>query len=125
MAKGLNAVRDHRRTTGDSYNFNWTLSIPRGFQLPFAVSHESVAALHVHLDQPVPERAVALRRMFSAIVAGNIKEAGVRQIAERGPYEIHADPQLMEPLDALLQQFVADKRMKLSGDYKPVYRLVS
>jgi predicted Rossmann-fold nucleotide-binding protein len=125
MAHGLQAVRVHRKSTGDAYNFNWTLSIPHGFQLPFVVSHESVAALRVNFDQPVHDRAIALRRMFSALVAGNIKEAGVRQITERGPYEIHADPLLMEPLDALLKQFVADRRMKLSGDYKPVYRLVS
>ena len=125
MAQGLEAVRVHRKSTGDSYNFNWTLTIPKGFQLPFAVSHETVAALKVKADQPMHDRAVDLRRMFSAIVAGNIKEAGVRQIAEHGPYKIHADPQLMEPLDALLKQFIADRRMKLTGDYKPVYQLVS
>lgn len=125
MAQGLEAVKTHRKSTGDAYNFNWTLAIPRGFQLPFQVTHESVAALRMNFDQPVHDRAVALRRMFSAIVAGNIKEGGVRQIAEKGPFKIHADPKLIESLDALLKQFVVDRRMKLSGDYKPVYQLVS
>ena len=125
MASGLGAVKKHRQTTGDAYNYNWTLAIPRGFQLPFQVTHESVAALRANFDQPVHDRAVALRRMFSAIVAGNIKEGGVRQIAEMGPFKLHADPKLVESLDALLKQFVADRRMKLSGDYKPVYELVS
>ncbi|MBX7198271.1 MAG: nucleotide 5'-monophosphate nucleosidase PpnN [Rhodospirillaceae bacterium] len=125
IAGGLKAVKAHRQSTGDAYNFNWTLAIPRGFQLPFQVTHESVAALHANFDQPVHDRAVDLRRMFSAIVAGNIKEGGVRQIAEKGPFKIHADPKIMQSLDALLKQFVADRRMKLSGEYKPVYRLVS
>ena len=125
MAKGLRAVKAHRISTGDAFNFNWTLAIPHGFQLPFPVSHETVAALDLSFDQPVHDRAVALRRMFSAIVAGNIKEGGVRQIAEKGPFKIHADPKLMQPLDALLEQFAIDRRMKLSGEYKPVYQLVS
>ena len=71
------------------------------------------------------ERAVNLRRLFSALVAANIKAFGVRQIAERGPFEIHGDRALLNPLDELLAQFVAQKRMKLTGDYKPVYRVVA
>ncbi len=125
MTKGLGAVKAHRIATEDAFNFNWTLAIPHGFQLPFPVSHDSVAALQVKCGQQVHDRAVALRRIFSAIVAGNIKESGVRQIAEKGPFRIHADLELMQPLDALLKQFAIDKRMKLSGDYKPVYQLVS
>ena len=124
MRDGIERVRRHRREVGDSYNFNWTLHIPPGLQLPFEVSHESVAALDLHLDQPVHARAANLRRVFSAIVAGNIKERGIRQIAEHGPYEIHGDARLMEPLDRLLAAFVQQRRMKLSGDYRPVYRVV-
>ncbi len=66
-----------------------------------------------------------LRRLFSALVAGNVKESGIRQIAARGPFEIHGDRRLVEPLDALLAQFVAQNRMKLSGEYKPIYRIVA
>ena len=124
MRDGLEHVRRHRRETGDSYNFNWTLRVPPALQLPFEVSHASVAALDLHLDQPVHARAANLRRVFSAIVAGNIKELGIRQIAEHGPYEIHGDARLMEPLDRLLAAFAAQGRMKLSGEYKPVYRIV-
>jgi pyrimidine/purine-5'-nucleotide nucleosidase len=32
---------------------------------------------------------------------------------------------LMHPLDALLTSFVRQRRMKLSGDYRPCYRLVA
>lgn len=124
MHAGLNHVYNHRRTTGDAYNFSWTLKIPRDFQLPFEVTHDSVAALDLHLDQPIHVRAANLRRMFSAMVAGNIKEAGIRQVEARGPFEIHGDARLMKAIDELLAQFIAQKRMKLSGEYKPVYKIV-
>jgi len=125
MVSGLHHVHNHRRATGDAFNYNWTLRIPRDFQLPFDVTHESVAALDLHLDRPVHVRAANLRRMFSALVSGNVKEAGVRQIEARGPFEIHGDKVLLSHLDELLAQFVAQKRMKLSGEYKPVYKIAS
>ena len=125
MAAGLEQVRRARRQSDDAYNFNWSLRIPPPFQLPFEVSHASVAALDLHLDQPVHQRAANLRRVFSAIVAGNIKEHGMRLIAEAGPFEISGDQRLMQPLDALLESFVAQRRMKTSGPYRPVYRVVA
>jgi hypothetical protein len=125
MVSGLDQVRHHRKLTGDSYNFNWTLRIPRDFQLPFEVSHASVAGLELRSDQAPHVRAANLRRMFSAIVAGNVKEQGIRQIAEHGPFEIRGDRRLLQPLDALLTSFVAQRRMKISGQYRPVYRVVA
>ncbi|MCZ8129833.1 MAG: nucleotide 5'-monophosphate nucleosidase PpnN [Steroidobacteraceae bacterium] len=125
MVSGLNKVRHHRKDIGDAYNFNWGLAIPPAFQLPFEVNHPSVAALDLHLDQPVHSRAANLRRVFSAIVAGNVKEAGIREIEKHGPFEIHGDVRLMKALDALLHSFVAQKRMKISGEYRPVYRVVA
>jgi predicted Rossmann-fold nucleotide-binding protein len=125
MMRGFEDVRRHRKDTGEAFNFNWNLHIPAGFQQPFNVTHETVAALDLHLDRPVHQRAVDLRRLFSALVAGNVKESGIRQIEAKGPFEIHGDRALVEPLDALLAQFIAQNRMKLSGEYKPVYRIVS
>ena len=125
MATGLEEVRRARRHSDDAYNFNWKLVIPPAFQLPFGVSHASVAALDLHLDQPLHQRAANLRRVFSAIVAGNIKEQGMRQIEEHGPFEIHGDVRLMQPLDLLLASFAAQRRMKISGPYRPVYRVVA
>src|SRR5512136_109210 len=122
MVAGMDQVRRHRRQAGDSFNFNWTLRIPPAFQMPFEVSHGSVAALDLDLDQPVHERAANLRRAFSAIVAGNVKEHGIRQIAAHGPFEIRGSPRLMQALDGLLASFIAQRRMKISGDYRPVYR---
>lgn len=124
MVRGFAQVLKHRKDVGEAFNFNWNLKIPEGFQHPFEVTHETVGSLDLHLDQPVHARAVALRRLFSALVAGNVKETGIRQIEEKGPFLIHGDRALVEPLDGLLAQFIAQNRMKLSGDYKPVYRIV-
>ena len=49
----------------------------------------------------------------------------MRQIEAKGPFEIHGDKVLLGHLDDLLAQFVAQKRMKISGEYKPVYKIAS
>ena len=124
--RGLSEVRDHRRQTNDSYGFNWLLKIPLEFQQPFRVTHESMRALTLSHDQPVHERAANLRRAFSGIVAGNIKEYGINAIERYGPFELSGERAIMEPLDQLLRSFVAQRRMTLTGtDYTPCYRLVA
>ena len=126
MVKGLAQVRDYRRRQSDSYGFNWLLNIPLEFQLPFEVTHETMRALRLARDQPVHERAANLRRVFSGIVAGNIKEYGISAIERYGPFELCGDPSIMEPLDRLLRSFVAQRRMKFTGaEYTPCYRLVA
>ena len=117
-------MRRSRRRAGDAYNYNWLLRIPREFQQPFEVSHAAMAGLELSMDQPVHERAANLRRAFSGIVAGNVKERGIRLIEENGPFEIHAAPEIAGPLDELLRGFVAERRMKLVGEYRPSYRIV-
>jgi len=65
-----------------------------------------------------------LRRAFSGLVAGNVKEAGLRAIDERGPFEINGERELLRQMDALLASFVEQGRMKLArGAYDPCYRL--
>ena len=126
MVEGLEKVRDYRRKCSDSYSFNWLLKIPIEFQLPFEVTHESMRGLDLSLNRLVHERAADLRRAFSGIVAGNVKEYGVRAIEKYGPFELSGDPRIMRPLDQLLRSFVAQRRMKLAGaEYKPCYRLVA
>jgi hypothetical protein len=49
----------------------------------------------------------------------------MRRIEEQGPFEIHGDPDIMQALDALLRAFVAQSRMKMSGAYKPCYRVIA
>ena len=126
MVRGIQSVRDFRHRMKDSYNFNWLLSVPPQFQHPFAVTHETMRALALGRDQPVHELAANLRRAFSGIVTGNVKEHGIHAIERFGPYELAGDRQIMRLLDDLLAAFVEQGRMKLPGSvYRPVYRLVA
>jgi pyrimidine/purine-5'-nucleotide nucleosidase len=126
MVRGLHAVREFRRKKSDSYNFNWLLSIHPQFQQPFEVTHAAMRALELRRGQPPHELAANLRRAFSGIVTGNVKEAGIKAIEREGPYELAGDAQIMRLLDELLAGFVADKRMRLPGSlYRPVYRLIA
>jgi predicted Rossmann-fold nucleotide-binding protein len=126
MVAGLEEVRDFRRRRSDSYSFNWLLNIPAPFQMPFEVTHANMRALNLSMQAPVHERAADLRRAFSGIVAGNVKEYGVAAIEKHGPFELAGDPLIMGPLDDLLRSFVAQRRMKIAGaEYKPCYRLVA
>jgi predicted Rossmann-fold nucleotide-binding protein len=126
MSRAMETVRQYRRQRGDAYNFNWLLRIPPQFQLPFEVTHESMRGLELHRDQPVHELAANLRRAFSGIVTGNVKESGIAAIERQGPFELSGDASVMALLDQLLTSFVAEQRMKLPGsEYRPCYRLVA
>lgn len=125
MVQGVKRVRAHRLDTRDAFFFNWTLRIPEDFQHPFVPTHERMAALKLHRDQPLHALAADLRRAFSGIVAGNVKEDGMRRIEAHGPFEIHGDPAMMRDLDALLRAFVDQRRMKIAGDYRPCYRVLA
>ncbi|TLY64425.1 MAG: LOG family protein [Gammaproteobacteria bacterium] len=126
LVRGMEAVREFRRERNDSYNFNWLLSIWPELQRPFEVTHESMRALELNRDQPVHRLAANLRRAFSGIVTGNVKDYGIQAIERHGPYELAGDPAIMQLLDELLAAFVAQRRMRLPGTaYRPVYRLVA
>ena len=125
MMAGIRKVREHRISQKDSFFFNWSLDVPLAFQQPFVPSHEAMAGLDLHHGRKPHELAADLRRAFSGIVAGNVKEDGMRRIEAHGPFEIHGDSGMMQSLDALLRAFVEQRRMKISGDYKPCYRVVA
>jgi predicted Rossmann-fold nucleotide-binding protein len=126
MVGAFEQVREFRRRQNDSFNFNWLLQVPYDMQQPFVVTHASMRELQLHRRQPLHRLAANLRRAFSGIVTGNVKEVGVAAIERYGPYEIAADPEIMPLLDELLTAFVAQRRMKLpSSVYRPCYRLVS
>lgn len=124
MVRGMEVVREYRRVHSDAYNFNWLLKIPFDFQMPFEPTHAAMSALSLRRDLPAHELAANLRRVFSGIVAGNVKEQGVRAIEQHGLYELHGDPHLMHLLDDLLAAFISQRRMKMQGHYKPCYRIV-
>ncbi|MDZ7852815.1 MAG: nucleotide 5'-monophosphate nucleosidase PpnN [Halomonas sp.] len=123
MRKNIDTVAEYRRNRQDAFYYNWRLTVARNFQEPFEPTHEAMAGLALHRDQPVHELAANLRRAFSGIVAGNVKEQGIRAIEAHGPFRLHAEPELMARLDELLASFVVQGRMKLAGDYVPCYTL--
>lgn len=125
VARHVRDVHARRRRSGDAYYFNWLLKISEEYQRPFHVSHETVAELVLNGDQPPHELVSNLRRAFSAIVAGNVREEGIRMVRERGPFEIRGDAWIVRLLDDLLASFVTQGRMKIAAStYEPCYRLV-
>ncbi len=124
---GLKRVRDHRAADDNAYFFNWALDIGLEFQKPFEATHESMLSLQLHRDQPAHSLAVNLRRAFSGIVAGNVREAGIALVEKYGPFELRGDPAIISALGDLLQDFVTERRMRLSepSAYVPCYRIVA
>jgi predicted Rossmann-fold nucleotide-binding protein len=125
LKDGLRRVRDFRHAQNDAYYFNWRLHLEMDFQRPFTATHESMAALQLFRGQPPARLAANLRKAFSGLVSGNVKEEGIRAIESRGPFELSGDRDIMLQLDRLLAAFVAQNRMRLPGrTYEPCYRLV-
>ncbi len=121
----MEAVRSYRRKRQDAYYFNWVLKITEDLQMPFNPTHDKMATLNLHKNQETYQLAADLRKAFSGIVDGNVKEHGIRAVADKGPYEIHGDSQIVGPLGELLRSFVAQNRMKIpTQEYIPCYRIV-
>ena len=126
MRAGLDEVREFRERHGDAYYFNWRLVIDHSFQLPFTATHESMGSLDISEGLPPHVLAANLRRVFSGIVSGNVREDTMAAIEAGGPFEICGSKRYMKLLDQLLAEFVADGRMKLASDaYAPCYRVTA
>jgi hypothetical protein len=118
----LEDVLEFRKQHGDAFYFNWRLTIDREFQMPFVATHESMQKLDISEDLPVHVLAANLRRVFSGIVSGNVREDTAEQIEKLGPFQISGSTRIMGMLDKLLAAFVQQQRMKISGkDYDPCY----
>jgi len=125
LKEGLNDVLMYRKNIGDAYHFNWSLVIEPDFQQPFEPNHENMASQNISFDQETSQLAANLRRIFSGIVAGNVKASGIKEVRENGPFDIKGDPKIMALMDKLLKSFVEQQRMKLPGTkYEPCYRVV-
>lgn len=122
MNAGLDDVLAFRNEHGDAYYFNWRLKIDTEFQRPFVAAHKSMRALEIKSGLPAHELAANLRRAFSGIVSGNVREDTAELIDQEGPFEIDGSKEIMGLLDDLLAGFVAQHRMKISGGaYDPCY----
>lgn len=126
MDAGIREVRAFRKTRADAYYFNWLLKIDVEFQRPFTPNHENMRNLRLEKNQPAHILAANLRRAFSGVVAGNVKDQGIRAIEQHGCFEIRGDARIMASMDRLLASFVAQQRMKLPGKvYVPCYQIVA
>ena len=122
---GVQRVAEFRTMRADAYYFNWALSIDRELQAPFAPTHANMRNLNLDQNQERHQLAANLRRAFSGVVAGNVKDEGIRAVEQHGDFEIRGEISILDPLDALLNSFVAQQRMKLPGKtYKPCYRIL-
>lgn len=125
MQAGIQQVRQFRKDHGDAYYFNWLLKIDPLFQQPFVPTHQNIRNLNLHKEQDSHQLAANLRRAFSGIVAGNVKDEGIRAIEQHGHFEICGDADIMGLMDSLLNSFVVQHRMKLPGKtYLPCYKII-
>ena len=116
MAQGLEEVRKFRIAHNDAFYFNWLLNIDKELQIPFMPIHENMRNVEIDRALPLHQMAANLRRVFSGIVAGNVKPEGLKAMRQHGHFEIRGEREIMQSLDALLAAFVKDNRMKLPGD---------
>jgi len=124
MRDGMTKVATNRRESRDAYYYNWSLRIPAEMKRTFKVTHESMAGLDLSRDQPVAQLVVNLRRAFSGIVAGNVKEPAMKLIQAQGPFRLQGEPEILAAMDGLLRSFVTEGRMKLGAKpYNPCYEL--
>ena len=125
MANAMESIKAFRKQTDDAYYYNWRLKIEQGFQQPFVPTHDNMRGLDLAANQQPADMAMQLRRAFSGIVAGNVKEEGIRAVDEHGPFEISGDAGVIEPIDQLLESFAEQHRMKLPGsEYRQCYKIV-
>jgi predicted Rossmann-fold nucleotide-binding protein len=126
MLEGTQKIHSARSKIDEAFYFNWGLKINKEFQIPFPIDHDVIRNLKIHLDLPKHELAANLRRLFSVIVAGNIKPDGVKAVREHGPFLLNCDEAIVDKLDELLKSFVSQHRMKLPSNigYTPCYKLL-
>ncbi|MEW6992443.1 nucleotide 5'-monophosphate nucleosidase PpnN [Colwelliaceae bacterium 6441] len=125
MKAGLNEVLTYRKQTGDAYHFNWSLVIEKDFQKPFEPTHQNMADNQISYELDIATLAANLRRVFSGIVAGNVKSEGIKEIRQHGPFKVKGDSKIMALMDELLTSFVEQQRMKLPGSkYVPCYEVI-
>ncbi|MES9925888.1 MAG: nucleotide 5'-monophosphate nucleosidase PpnN [Candidatus Thiodiazotropha endolucinida] len=125
LGNAMDHVRAYRYEGNDAFYFNWRLYIETALQQPFSPTHKAISELDLTAGQDGHEMAANLRCAFSGIVAGNVKEDGIRAVERHGPFIIHGDAKIVAAMDRLLIAFAEQNRMKLQGDYSPCYELKS
>ena len=121
---GIDNVRMYRENKNDAYYFNWTLNIDSILQIPFNPTHENMLALNFNHDQEKFSLAANIRNALSGIVAGNVKDEGIKAVERQGPLKIKGERKILQPLSSLLTSFANMHRMKISSSgYQPCYEI--
>lgn len=123
MKAAMKSVKRYRTDGNDAFYFNWRLKIEHDLQQPFSPTHQAMASLLLSRQQEPYRLAANLRRAFSGIVAGNVKEEGIQAVEQQGPFKIRGEEAIVSAMDRLLLAFVEQNRMKLQGEYSPCYEL--
>ena len=124
IQQGVSSVRSYREERNDAFYFNWGLTISPEFQAPFRPTHENMANLQLHNKQQPHMLAANIRNALSGIVAGNVKEEGLRLVEKGGPFQLQGEKNIMQPLAELLHSFEEMHRMKRpDNNYKPCYQI--
>jgi hypothetical protein len=92
------------------------------FQEPFHPTHQNVENLKIKDHGDAHVLAATLRRVFSAIVSGNVKPEGIKAVEEHGPFTMRGEEAILSEIDELLAVFLTQRRMRRVGEYKPCYR---
>ncbi|MDD5025884.1 MAG: DUF3412 domain-containing protein [Candidatus Peribacteraceae bacterium] len=125
MMAAIERAKNCRAAHDDQELWYRSLYLPEEVQQPFHPTHENVSKLEIHRNQSPYVLCAQLRRLFSAIVYGNVTDDGVKSIQKNGPYELRGDAEIMREVSILLERFVAEKRMKLEGEYDPCYKVIT
>ncbi len=125
MNRGLLKVKAAREALSNSYYFNRSLFIPPAFQQAFIPSHDAGAVLTIEPSDSSYELAVALHRFFSSVVWGNVKPEGLEAVDKHGPLKVSGDSKILQRTDHFVRTLIDQGRMRLAGDYTPVYEIVS
>lgn len=123
LNKGLLEVKASRESLANAYYFNRSLHIPPVFQEGFIPSHQAGANLEITRSQETFEFAASLRRFFSCVVWGNVKPEGVLAVEQHGPFPVIGDETILQAVDDLVCAFGREGRMRLVGEYVPVYTI--
>lgn len=127
MKEGVKNIKKYRKETDESFYFNWSLEIDDHFTKPFPPIHKEIEKLEINKELDSHILAANLRRLFSIIVAGNVKPEGIKAVSDFGKFKINCDIDIIEELEELLNIFIKEDRMKLPTNkkYEPCYTLIS
>ncbi|MCY9873828.1 nucleotide 5'-monophosphate nucleosidase PpnN [Vibrio barjaei] len=115
LSQSERASINFRSALDDNPAYCWSLHIENDLTQPFKPTHKNVSSVKLSFEQEPYLRASSLRKIFSAIVAGNIKEDGIAEVKKNGPYVIDGDKVILKGIGRLLERFVIEQRMKLPG----------